>query len=79
MTFDTAFAFSRRLNEKISNSEKFKHGGFAYPYFKTFGIPGQDLTSMTKFEINKKYKVDELILNKKLDYRTKLLNISKLL
>lgn len=79
MTFDTAFAFSRRLNEKISNSEKFKYGGFAYPYFKAFGIPSQDLTSMTKFEINKKYKVDELILNKKIDYRNKLLNIARLL
>jgi len=76
MTFDRAFEFSRRINEKISKSDKFKIGGFAFGFFKSLGISEADLLTLSRAIILQKYDIKKLIEEKKLQYKTNLLNLS---
>jgi coproporphyrinogen III oxidase-like Fe-S oxidoreductase len=79
MTFDKAFEFSRRINDKISKSDKFKFGGFAFGFFKSLGISESDILTLPKSIISQKYNLKKLLEEKKLKYRINLLNISNVL
>lgn len=68
--------FSVKMNEKINKSEKFKLGGFAYPYFKSLGVSDHDLFSLSIPQIYSKYKLKDLKWDRLSDYRNQLLNIS---
>ena len=76
LTSEIVHEFSNRMNERINKSEKFKLGGFAYPYAKSLGILDQDLFSLSIFQIYSKYKPNELIKTKLSDYRSQLISIS---
>jgi radical SAM superfamily enzyme YgiQ (UPF0313 family) len=77
MNFDECFAFSRILNEKNSNSNKYKIGGFAHAWFKSIGVDSVDLMTLSKKEIHKKYNIQMLKEKKKAKYRLQLLNLVK--
>ena len=77
MTFDESFAFSRRLNEKVKNSGKYKIGGFGYAWFRSIGVNSEDLLSLTRPQIYQKYDIHLLLEKKKQQYKTQLLNIVK--
>lgn len=75
MTFDQAYDFANRMNYKIANqTDKFKIGGFKFPFYKGLGIPESDLLTLSKRQIQKKYNIQKLIDDKKHLYRTLLLN-----
>lgn len=72
--FDQAFAFSRRINNKINNeSDKFKYGGFSFQYMQSLGIPTADLVTLSKRQVRKKYDVTAILNSRKYDYRQQLL------
>ena len=72
--FDQAFAFSRRINEKINNeSDKFKFGGFLFQYMLSLGIPTVDLMTLSKRQVRKKYDLQSILNSRKYDYRQQLL------
>jgi radical SAM superfamily enzyme YgiQ (UPF0313 family) len=76
MTFDEVFAFSRRMNNIIINeSDKFKYGGFLLPYYRSLGIPLEDLLSLSRRQISKKYDLNKIIDEYKFNYRLHLKNI----
>jgi radical SAM superfamily enzyme YgiQ (UPF0313 family) len=77
MTFDKAFEFSRRINEKISKSNKFKFGGFALGFYKSLDIPEEDILKLSKTELGEKYNLPQLIEDKKRKYRMSLLDSLK--
>jgi len=73
MTFDDAFAFSRRMNHKIiSESDKFKYGGFLLPYYRSMGIPQEDLLTLSRRQISQKYDMNKILNDKKYEYRINL-------
>ena len=74
MTFDKAHDFANRMNDKIKKSNKFKFGGFAFPYYKSLGVAVSDLMTMSKHQILQKYNIKELTDNKKQEYKQLLLN-----
>jgi hypothetical protein len=76
LTSEIVYEFSVRMNEKVSKSEKFKLGGWAYPYIKSLGIPDHDLFSLSISQIYSKYKLADLRSIRVSDYRNQLLNIS---
>ena len=59
---------------KIIKSGKFKYGTFLYGQFKSIGIPGVDLRTLSTVEINIRYNIPELTKNKLSNYKEKLLN-----
>jgi radical SAM superfamily enzyme YgiQ (UPF0313 family) len=72
--FDQAFAFSRRINEKINTeSDKFKFGGFLFQYMQSLGIPTVDLMTLSKRQVRKKYDLPSILNSRKYDYRQQLL------
>jgi Radical SAM superfamily len=73
-TFDQVYQHSKRLNERAFNSSKFKCGGFGYAWYRSLGILSDDLTSLSRFEIYKKYDIPQLLKNKKEKYRSLILN-----
>lgn len=77
MTFDESFAFSRRLNEKIRHSDKYKYGGFGYAWLRSIGIDSTDLLTLSKAKLSTKYNIQHLKEKKKEQYKTKLLNLVK--
>lgn len=77
MTFDRAYAFSRRINQKISFSDRFKFGGFGFSWAKSLGVPAKELLTLSRREIYKKYTIFNLLEAKKMRYRTSLLNLIK--
>jgi radical SAM superfamily enzyme YgiQ (UPF0313 family) len=77
MTFDECFAFSKKINERVKKSDKFKFGGFGYPCYKSIGISSDDLINLSKLEISCKYKIMDLWRNKRITYRTQLLKFVK--
>lgn len=75
MTFDQASAFSAKITQKINESDKFKYAGFAFAYFKSLGIPAEDLMTLSKRQINQKYNLKQIILDKKAVYKSTLRDI----
>jgi len=74
MTFDKAAEFASRMNRKIEHeSDKFKYGGFAFPYFMSLGIPKTDLLTLSKRQISQKYDIKSLIDSRKQEYKQLLL------
>lgn len=74
MTFDKALSFSNKMNERIMNSDKFKFGGFGFPYFKSLGIPVDDLMTLSKRQILLKYNIKNLSEHKKQTYKQLLMS-----
>jgi radical SAM superfamily enzyme len=73
MTFDDAFAFSRKMNHIIINeSDKFKYGGFLLPYYRSMGISHEDLLTLSRRQIAQKYDMTKILNDKKYEYRTNL-------
>jgi len=77
MTFDDAFAFSRRMNDKIKRSGRFKIGGFGYAWFRSLGVDSNDLLTLSRVDIYKKYNIASLLEDKKKRYRNVLLDTVK--
>jgi hypothetical protein len=76
MTFDQAFAFSRKMNNIILNeSDKFKFGGFALPYYMSLGVSLEDLLILTRKQLKIKYDIKKLVNNKKTTYKINLKNV----
>lgn len=74
MTFDSALKFANRINQKIlTDSDKFKFGGFAFPYYMSLGIPKEDLLSLSKRQISTKYNIKQLKDERKQLYKQLLL------
>jgi radical SAM superfamily enzyme YgiQ (UPF0313 family) len=72
--FDKAFAFSRKINAKIdTESDKFKYGGFAFPYMQSAGVTTADLMTLSKRQIRQKYNLSNILNSRRHDYRQKLL------
>jgi radical SAM superfamily enzyme YgiQ (UPF0313 family) len=78
MTFDRAFEFSKRINEKVSSSDRFKIGAFGFPWAKSLGVSAEDLLNLSRKEIHEKYNMLNLLEEKKLKYRTSILRTSLL-
>jgi|694.fasta_scaffold26840_2 hypothetical protein len=76
LTSEITQSFSDRLNKKMLMSDKFKFGGFLYPYMKTLGITNQDLFTLSIPQIRAKYNITELRNQSHELYRSKLLTIS---
>jgi len=77
-TFDEAFSFSRRINHIIRNeSDKFRYGGFYLLYYKSLGIPFEDLMNLSPRQISLKYNLTELMNKKKNLYKINLSRIIK--
>jgi radical SAM superfamily enzyme YgiQ (UPF0313 family) len=77
MTFDKAQEFAKRINDKLFYSDRFKIGGFGFPWVKSLGVPAKELLTLSKKEIHKKYNISTLLEMKKLKYRTSLINSIK--
>jgi hypothetical protein len=77
MSFDESFAFSRRLNERVDKSTKYKIAGFGYAWFKGIGVKAEDLMTLTRSEIYQKYNIRLLVETKKQQYKTQLINMVK--
>lgn len=77
MTFDKAFEFSRKINNRIQNSDKFKLGAYTYTHAVSLGIPKNDLLTMSIADIKQKFDIKTLENDKKYRYRTQLLNLIK--
>jgi radical SAM superfamily enzyme YgiQ (UPF0313 family) len=75
MTFDRAYRFSRIINQKMFNSDRFKMGGFAFPWAKSLGVSSEDLLQLSRREIHKKYNFSVLLEKKKASYRSNLSTI----
>ena len=75
MTFDRAYACSRSINAKMFLSDRFKMGGFGYSWYRSLGIPSEDLLTLSKREIRVKYNIDRLVEEKKANYRASLLKL----
>jgi radical SAM superfamily enzyme YgiQ (UPF0313 family) len=76
-TFDRAFEFSRRINGKLPSSNRFKIGGFGFPWAKSLGVSTEDLLTLSRREIHKKYNMLNLLETKKIKYKTSLLSLIK--
>ena len=74
MTFDRAFEFSRRINARVYASDRFKCGGFGYNWYRSLGIPSEDLVTLSRRKIYTKYNVKQLLETKKYNYRTLVIN-----
>jgi hypothetical protein len=74
MTFDRAFEFSRRINARVHVSDRFKCGGFGYNWYRSLGIPSDDLVTLSRREIFTKYNVKQLLEAKKDNYRALIIN-----
>jgi radical SAM superfamily enzyme len=77
VTFDQVFALSRKLNEQVKKSNKYKIGGFGSAWFKSVGVKPEDIMTLSRREIYQKYNIHLLLENKKQQYKTQLLNIVK--
>jgi hypothetical protein len=74
MTFDRAFDFSRKINARVHTSDRFKCGGFGYNWYRSLGIPSDDLVTLSRREIYTKYNVKQLLETKKHNYRALVIN-----
>lgn len=74
MTFDRAFEFSRRINARVYASDRFKCGGFGYNWYRSLGIPSDDLVTLSRRKIYTKYNVKQLLETKKYNYRALVIN-----
>ena len=75
MTFDRAYEYSRSINAKMFLSDRFKMGGFGYSWYRSLGIPSDDLLTLSKREIRVKYNISQLLEEKKAKYRISLLKL----
>jgi hypothetical protein len=57
------------------NSDRFKMGGFAFPWAKSLGVSSEDLLQLSRREIHKKYNFSVLLEKKKASYRSNLSTI----
>ncbi len=58
LTFDQVHARARKLEDILTPRKK--AGGFVYSYFKSLGIPADELRTLSMAEITAKYDVEEL-------------------
>lgn len=77
LSFATTFEHSERITERIDNSSKFKFGSFKYPYFRSLGIPKEDLLTLSCPEIRSKFNIKDLKTTKKRIYRERLLQLAR--
>lgn len=77
MTFDRAFAFSRKINARVRSSDRFKCGNWGYNWYRGLGVPSDDLMAFSRKEIYTKYDIPQLIENKKEKYRSMVLDLRK--
>lgn len=75
MTFNQVHTYSKKLNEKVASSTKFKCGGFGYAWYRSLGIPSNELTTLSRSEIYTKYNIASLLQIKKENYRKSVLNV----
>lgn len=60
MNFDDTYARAKSIEWRASKSPKFKVGGFMYSYYKSLGVPSEDLLTLSNPEIEKKYDFERL-------------------
>jgi Radical SAM superfamily len=60
LTKDWCSSFASKVNDRVHKSGKFKFGAFLYAQYKSLGIPGHELRTMSTVEISKKYNIQEL-------------------
>lgn len=77
MTFDQAFASSRRVNARVYVSDRFKCGGWGYNWYRSLGIPSADLMTLSRKDIYSKYNITQLLDAKKDKYRSAVINTIK--
>jgi hypothetical protein len=77
VTFDQVFALSRKLNDQVKKSNKYKIGGFGSAWFKSLGVSSIDLMTLSRAEIYQKYNIQLLLENKKHQYRNQLIKLLK--
>jgi hypothetical protein len=73
LTKDWCATFSNRINNKVHNSGKFKYGAFLYAQYKSLGVPGEELRTLSTVEISKKYNLAELGKQRLHQYKARLL------
>jgi hypothetical protein len=73
LTKDWCTKFSDQINNKVHNSGKFKYGAFLYAQYKSLGIPGKELRTLSTVEISKKYDLSDLGKKRALQYKSRLL------
>lgn len=74
MTFDSASEFANKINNRImTDSDKFKFGGFIFPYYLSLGIPKADLLTLSKRQLAEKYDIKAIIESRKQTYKQLLL------
>lgn len=74
LTYDRVEEAAADIRSKIWHSDKFKTGEFFYGHFRSLGIPGEDLVTLSRRQIYAKYNILNLIEEKKLRYLEKLRN-----
>lgn len=78
LTKDWCATFSARVNDRVHKGGKFKYGAFLYAQYKSLGIPGHELRTMSTVEISKKYDINRLGQQRLTEYRDKLLQFHNL-
>ncbi len=73
LTKDWCAELSAKINDKVHKCGQFKYGGFLYHQFKSLGIPGHDLLTMSTVDISKKYDLKKLGAQRLTEYRNNLL------
>ena len=73
LTKDWCAAFSNRVNNTVHSSGKFKYGAFLYAQYKSLGIPGEELRTLSTVEISKKYNINDLGKKRLEQYKSRLL------
>lgn len=72
MDFLSLSKIAKGINQKVKRSDKFKVGGFGFHYFLSLGIDKEDLLSLTRAQLFKKYDIESLRQQKKDQYKNNL-------
>lgn len=73
LTKDWCITYTNRINNRVHKSGKFKYGAFLYAQYKSLGIPGRELRTMSTLDISKKYNIQELGKKRLAEYKSSLL------
>jgi hypothetical protein len=68
MTYDSAFEFAKRINEKSRLSNKFKIAGFGVPWLQNLGVCDDDILNLSRLDLVKKYNLQSLIKDERSNY-----------
>jgi radical SAM superfamily enzyme YgiQ (UPF0313 family) len=73
LTKDWCATYSNRVNRKVHVSGKFKYGAFLYAQYKSLGVSGEELRTLSTVEISKRYNLVELGKKRLQQYKSRLL------